>query len=201
MYTWICPHCGREVPPSYDACPDCAATAASVAQTGGELPDAGPLANAAPPAPAMAMAMATATAPAMAPPPGRVASHLRMLMVLWLAQGVLRVLSMVPGLLLWLPVSVPSAGVVLGVGNFFPLQSPLTGAGWAFLLVSMVWAGSCLLVARGLLDCARWAWTYTIIVSAIWLLDFPLGTALSIYTLWVLLPESSENEYRQLAMQ
>lgn len=25
MYTWICPQCGREVPPSYDACPDCAA--------------------------------------------------------------------------------------------------------------------------------------------------------------------------------
>jgi hypothetical protein len=38
-------------------------------------------------------------------------------------------------------------------------------------------------------------------VSAIWLLDFPLGTVLSIYTLWVLLPESSESEYRQLAMQ
>jgi hypothetical protein len=25
MFTWICPQCGREVPPSYDACPDCAA--------------------------------------------------------------------------------------------------------------------------------------------------------------------------------
>ena len=25
MFTWICPTCGREVPPSYDACPDCAA--------------------------------------------------------------------------------------------------------------------------------------------------------------------------------
>lgn len=27
MFTWICPVCGREVPPSYDACPDCAARA------------------------------------------------------------------------------------------------------------------------------------------------------------------------------
>ena len=25
MFTWICPQCGREVPPSYEACPDCAA--------------------------------------------------------------------------------------------------------------------------------------------------------------------------------
>jgi hypothetical protein len=56
-------------------------------------------------------------------------------------------------------------------------------------------------VAWGLVDHARWAPTYAIIVSAIWLLDFPLGTVLSIYTLWVLLPESSESEYRQLAMQ
>ena len=29
MFTWICPTCGREVPPSYDACPDCAAKAKS----------------------------------------------------------------------------------------------------------------------------------------------------------------------------
>ena len=25
MFTWICPQCGREVPPSYNECPDCAA--------------------------------------------------------------------------------------------------------------------------------------------------------------------------------
>jgi hypothetical protein len=33
MFTWICPTCGREVPPSYDACPDCAAKAKSDALT------------------------------------------------------------------------------------------------------------------------------------------------------------------------
>jgi hypothetical protein len=92
-------------------------------------------------------------------------------------------------------------GIALGAGSLFQIHSPLTGAGWAFLLVSTAWTAACLLVAWGLLDRARWARTYTIVVSAIWLLDFPLGTALSIYTLWVLLPESSENEYRQLAMQ
>lgn len=25
MFTWICPRCGREVPPAYNECPDCAA--------------------------------------------------------------------------------------------------------------------------------------------------------------------------------
>ncbi len=28
MFTWICPQCGREVPPAYTDCPDCAAKAA-----------------------------------------------------------------------------------------------------------------------------------------------------------------------------
>ena len=32
MFTWICPQCGREVPPSYNDCPDCAARAAAAAQ-------------------------------------------------------------------------------------------------------------------------------------------------------------------------
>ena len=29
MFTWICPQCGREVPPAYTECPDCAAKAKS----------------------------------------------------------------------------------------------------------------------------------------------------------------------------
>src|ERR1039458_6357179 len=32
MFTWICPQCGREVPPSYEACPDCAAREKSSGQ-------------------------------------------------------------------------------------------------------------------------------------------------------------------------
>jgi len=32
MFTWICPQCGREVPPSYTECPDCAAKAAAPAE-------------------------------------------------------------------------------------------------------------------------------------------------------------------------
>jgi hypothetical protein len=52
MFTWICPKCGREVPPSYDACPDCAAREKSGAQPaptaappGPEVPAPGPAAQ------------------------------------------------------------------------------------------------------------------------------------------------------------
>lgn len=33
MFTWICPQCGREVPPAYTECPDCAAKAAAAGVT------------------------------------------------------------------------------------------------------------------------------------------------------------------------
>ena len=60
MFTWICPQCGREVPPAYNECPDCTK----------KTPAAGP-----PPEPAAPQPWAAAPpapgppAPAMAPPP------------------------------------------------------------------------------------------------------------------------------------
>ena len=75
MFTWICPTCGREVPPAYDACPDCAARAKS-AQAQAAAPAevaAVPLPPAAPapaaPTPAAAPPPAPYTPPAVAPPP------------------------------------------------------------------------------------------------------------------------------------
>jgi hypothetical protein len=61
MFTWICPTCGREVPPSYDECPDCAAKA-----------KAGQAVEAAPPPAAPVPQMA---APPPLPMPHRVAAR------------------------------------------------------------------------------------------------------------------------------
>lgn len=66
MFTWICPQCGREVPPSYDACPDCKAKEAS-----GEAP-AQSAAQPAPPPPSTytpAAAAPLSGAQYAAPPP------------------------------------------------------------------------------------------------------------------------------------
>jgi len=55
MFTWICPQCGREVPPAYTECPDCSV----------KTPDtAGP-----PPEPMAPQPNAGAAAPPPAPPP------------------------------------------------------------------------------------------------------------------------------------
>jgi len=53
MFTWICPQCGREVPPAYNDCPDCSKKAAA---GGGEPAPAPPAQTPVPP-------------PAYAPPP------------------------------------------------------------------------------------------------------------------------------------
>src|SRR5579871_2168478 len=42
MFTWICPQCGREVPPAYDQCPDCSGkTAGQAPQPPAQGPSAG----------------------------------------------------------------------------------------------------------------------------------------------------------------
>jgi len=67
MFTWICPQCGREVPPSYTECPDCTAKAAAAGSSGATAETA-----AAPAAPAPAPAAQTGpVAPqSQYPPPG-----------------------------------------------------------------------------------------------------------------------------------
>jgi hypothetical protein len=51
----------------------------------------------------------------------------------------------------------------------------------------------------GLLERRPWARTLAIVLGVFRLFDMPFGTALGIYTLWVLLPASSEQEYRRMA--
>ena len=82
MFTWICPQCGREVPPAYTECPDCAAKAhpggaAPAAETVAAPPQypppppqaAMPQPQSAPPAPPAPVFSAPATPSQPAPPP------------------------------------------------------------------------------------------------------------------------------------
>jgi hypothetical protein len=60
-------------------------------------------------------------------------------------------------------------------------------------------AAAGLLAGWGLMDRQPWARTLTIVLGAVSLIDLPFGTALGIYTLWVLLPAQSEEEFRQIS--
>lgn len=65
MFTWICPQCGGEVPPSMDACPRCAPRPAQPVRTA--APESIPVAAWAPAAPAPAPEPVLASAPAPLP--------------------------------------------------------------------------------------------------------------------------------------
>jgi hypothetical protein len=127
------------------------------------------------------------TTPLM-PRQGRIAGHVRLLGILWLAISALR---LIPGLFLMafastrlLPDEVPQFvhALLPAIGMMFLICAALgIAAGW------------------GLLARQPWARMLTIIFGAFSLVDIPFGTALGIYTLWVLLPAESEQEYRTMS--
>ena len=122
------------------------------------------------------------------PTQSRLAGHIRLLGIFWIALSAFRVL---PGLVLMALFNRPD----------FPPGAPDfvhdIVIGVAFILVAMGATG--VFVGIGLLNRAPWARMTGIVLGCISLVDMPLGTALGIYTLWVLLPAQSEEEYRQMA--
>lgn len=133
-----------------------------------------------------------ATAPARpAAPANRVSSNRRLLGILWLAISALR---LVPGIVLL---------VIFGGGGPLPGDFPnlpvfvlgiIQIAAYCFL----AFATFGLLAGWGLLTSEPWSRMLAIVLGFLNLIEVPFGTALGIYTLWVLLPAESEAEFRQL---
>jgi hypothetical protein len=75
------------------------------------------------------------------------------------------------------------------------LQPLISIVGWFVLAKAAVgfFAG------WGLLQREEWARMFALVVGFIALLNVPIGTALGIYTLWVLLPSQSDEQYKALA--
>lgn len=124
------------------------------------------------------------------PVQSRIAGHVRMLAILWIAMSAFRLLS---GFFMLL---------FFGhMGGMFPPDVPLfvhgilTAVGLAFVASAILG----FITAWGLLERQPWARMLAIIFGCVMLMDVPFGTALGIYTLWVLLPAQSEEEYRSLA--
>jgi hypothetical protein len=119
--------------------------------------------------------------------------HVRTLGILWIVASALRVLPVV-GLHWFRP---------FGGGEGWPFWGDFPGH-WLGILgaIGALWALTGLLgilAGWGLLDRQPWARTLAIVLGCIALIHIPFGTALGIYTLWVLLPAESEEEYRRIA--
>jgi|YelNatPaOPRAMG01_1025707.scaffolds.fasta_scaffold13919_6 hypothetical protein len=126
---------------------------------------------------------------------GRIEKHVRILGILWIVASIL---GLIPGIWFFIGSGVAMHFLPLyHIGfPFPPFLWPLAGVIGTFLLASSV-AG--LLAGWGLLNYRPWARTLALILGIIWLIHLPFGTALGIYTLWVLLPAESEQEYRRMA--
>lgn len=130
----------------------------------------------------------------------RVESHVRILGVLWIVDGFLRLMGVVS---LWFVGHMVFPVVLGAIGNHFTLGDPISrlvegGLVFGYALLAAE-AALAFFAAWGLLDRQGWGRIVAIIAGILSLWRIPLGTALGIYTLWVLLPASSEVEYRNLA--
>jgi hypothetical protein len=129
----------------------------------------------------------------MQPRPGRVQEHVHLLGILWLAVSAL---SSVGGL------------VLLIVGEtLFPHLREMTqvppDVPVSFLTSLLTTLGSLILAKAacgfiagwGLLRHESWARVVALVLAFIALFNIPFGTAIGIYTMWVMLPSQSQKEY------
>jgi hypothetical protein len=124
------------------------------------------------------------------PRPDRVREHVRMVGILWLAYSAFHFM----------------AGIVLSIlaRTIFSREFGASH-GPAFLHVFFSMLGLFLLAKSvagfvggwGLLQREAWARGLVLMVAFIALLDFPIGTGIGVYTLWVLMPAEAEQQYHQ----
>jgi hypothetical protein len=137
-----------------------------------------------------------------APPAGnlpytRVQRHVYTLAVLWLVYSIFAILA-------WF-VAIPFLGFIFNHGGhgFYRGDFPFgMSMGWFVPMITIVVyirSGLGLLVGIGLLRRERWGRILALVVSILMLIKFPFGTALGIYTLWVLAPTQSGQEYDMVA--
>lgn len=134
---------------------------------------------------------------------GRVRRHLRTVATLWTINGVLRLIEvcwmMVFGSMVFPFMRGWGRGVVWPFGGRWGMDVPFLGGLFSLGVFLGLFGVLHLVLAWGLFEREPWARMLGLVIGFLALLRFPLGTALGIYTLWVLLPEESGREYDRLA--
>lgn len=127
----------------------------------------------------------------------RVRDHVKLLAVLWMAYSLLHVATgilviMVSKLFIVRLMTVPNGPSPEMLMWMRPVLSMI---GWLILAKAAVG----FITGWGLLQREEWARVVALVIGFVVLLSVPVGTALGIYTLWVLLPSQSEKDYSELA--
>ncbi len=126
----------------------------------------------------------------------RVANHIQLLGILHIVYSGL---ICIPGV-----VMIVVGKVFLGWFIHFLPQNPppafvaplVSFIGWIILIRG----GAGIVAGIGLLQRAPWARILALVMGFLSLISFPFGTALGIYTIWVLLAAGAEEEYNRLSL-
>jgi hypothetical protein len=131
----------------------------------------------------------------------RVSRHIHTLGILWCVYGAYRLLAGVVAMMFLMGIATPA--FMGGMGSrgmsfmpFAPVMSGLAAVAGCFILLS-----SCLAFVTGFALITRkpWGRTLAIVAAILSLIKIPIGTAMGIYTLWVLAPSASGMEYDAIA--
>jgi len=127
--------------------------------------------------------------------PNRVQEHVRLVGILWLALSAFNALA---GFVLLIVATelIPHIQASGEAGPDFPgnfLTTLLGVIGVAVLITALAGFAA----GYGLLQREHWARMLTLVLAFLALFNFPLGTAVGVYSLWVLFPAKSEREYEE----
>ncbi|MGP8259616.1 MAG: hypothetical protein ACLQM6_06635 [Acidobacteriaceae bacterium] len=135
-------------------------------------------------------------------PAPRVQRHVQTLGILWCAYGAYRAASGILASLFLMGISMP--GFLGGFGAprdlpFMPFAPLLSSLAVFIVVLTSIGAVLDLVVGYSLLTRKPWGRILAIVIAILALIRIPFGTALGIYTLWVLAPSTSAVEYDALA--
>jgi hypothetical protein len=182
-----CAHCSTQLISGQVFCSKCGQQVAGVA------PSASTATPLPPPQSSAGQTSAASTSAGFAGR-SRVAQHLSALGIFWMLFSMLR---LIPGLAL----------IAFGHMRFpfllFPIPQPVRMFVMPFLgAIGMLVSGYAIagvIAGWGLMAHRPWARMLAIVLGCISLIHFPFGTALGVYTLWVLVPQEAAGEYQRLA--
>lgn len=125
----------------------------------------------------------------------RVAEQLHLLAILWFVAGVLWLIPALVMAVLAAAITVPLA--INGAEKIAFVFAP-----GVFVVLCVFFLASAVLrfvAGWGLLKVRPWSRTYALVMAFLELISPPLGTALGIYTLFVLLPDEAGDEFRRMS--
>jgi hypothetical protein len=125
----------------------------------------------------------------------RVAEHVHVLAILWFVDGALLLIPAFVMAVLAAVVTVPMAWH--GTDKIAFLFAP--GLFVFLCVVFLVSAALRFIAGWGLLKMQPWGRIFALVMAFLNLIHLPFGTALGVYTLFVLLPDAAGDEYRQMS--